>query len=406
MPGAVELGQLLRGQVVQVLNAVLRRFGDFDLCEDAVQEAMLAAAVQWPVQGIPDNPTGWLISAASRRRIDGLRADQARREREHAAAALRPAEPPPVSGIDDTLNLFLLCCHPALTEASRVALTLRAVGGLTTAEIASALLVSEATVSQRILRAKKRIRDTGAEFVLPTEQERQARIPALLQVLYLVFNEGYTSSSGGSLTRVELTAEALRLVRQLHELLPEDGEVTGLLALMLLTDARRPARTRSDGAVVALAEQDRSAWDQVAIAEGTALLEQSLAENPIGPYQLQAAIAAVHDEAADTADTDWAQILGLYDLLRLIAPGPIVELNRIVALAMVHGPVEALAQLSVAEENPMLHRHYRVAAVRAHLLDQTGDRDGARRYYRVAARGTLSLPERRYLESKAAPEPH
>jgi RNA polymerase sigma factor (sigma-70 family) len=400
------LGQLLRRLTPQVLNAVFRRYGDFDLCEDAVQEALLAATLQWGQDGIPRNPKAWLITAASRRRIDLWRSERARREREDAAATLAVPDPQPAAGVDDTLTMYLLCCHPSLTEASRIALTLRAVGGLTTTEIASALLVSESTVSQRVLRAKKRIRDTGAEFVLPTAEERHSRLPTVLQVLYLVFNEGYTSSSGGQVTRVELTAEAIRLARQLHELLPQDGEVAGLLALMLLTDARRPARTRSDGAIVALTDQDRTLWNQAAIAEGTALLRHTLATAPVGPYQLQAAIAAVHDEAATAAATDWPQILGLYDLLRLISPGPMVELNRIVAVAMVRGPAEGLAQLAVAAQDPVLHAHYRVDAVRAHLLEMAGDVEGARRHYQSAARQTLSLPERRYLESRAAPPPH
>ncbi|HJQ03719.1 MAG TPA: sigma-70 family RNA polymerase sigma factor [Jatrophihabitans sp.] len=400
------LGQLLRGLTPQVLNAVFRRYGDFDLCEDAVQEALLAATLQWGQDGVPRNPKAWLITAASRRRIDLWRSERARREREDAAATLAVPDPQPAAGVDDTLTMYLLCCHPSLTEASRIALTLRAVGGLTTTEIASALLVSESTVSQRVLRAKKRIRDTGAEFVLPTAEEQQSRLPTVLQVLYLVFNEGYTSSSGGQVTRVELTAEAIRLARQLHELLPRDGEVAGLLALMLLTDARRPARTRSDGAIVALTDQDRTLWNQAAIAEGTTLLRHTLATAPVGPYQLQAAIAAVHDEAATAAATDWPQILGLYDLLRLISPGPMVELNRIVAVAMVHGPAEGLAQLAVAAQDPVLRAHYRVDAVRAHLLEMTGDVEGARRHYQSAARQTLSLPERRYLESRAAPPPH
>ena len=399
---ALEL--LLRGLTPQVFNAVLRKYGDFDLCEDAVQEAMLAAAVQWPHEGVPRNPKAWLITAASRRRIDLWRSEQARREREDAAAVVSAPELESAASVDDTLTLYLLCCHPSLTEASQIALTLRAVGGLTTSEIASALLVSESTVSQRILRAKRRIKDTGAEFLLPTPEERQGRMPALLRVLYLVFNEGYAASSGGSLIRVELTAEAIRLARQLHELLPEDGELTGLLALMLLTDARRPARTRSDGAIVALADQDRTLWNRCAIEEGIALLEQTLPTAAVvGPYQLQAAIAAVHAQPATAADTDWPQILGLYDLLRMVAPGPMVELNRIVAVAMVHGPAAGLQELDVASEDPVLLRHYRGHAVRAHLLEMTGDSEAARHYYRLAARGTLSLPEQRYLESRAAP---
>jgi predicted RNA polymerase sigma factor len=403
---AERLEDLLRGLAPRVLGALVRRHGSFDTCEDAVQEALLAAAVKWPAEGMPNNPKGWLIAVASRRRIEIWRNENARRRREDAVASLAPEspEPPaaPAADGDDTLALFLLCCHPSLTSPSQVALTLRAVGGLNTGEIARAFLVPEATIGQRISRAKQRIKDSGAEFELPDPPELAQRIGAVLQVLYLIFNEGYTASSGSKLHRVELTAEAIRLIRQLHERLPDDGEIAGLLALMLLTDARRPARTRTDGALVPLAEQDRQKWDARAIAEGVALITKSLASAPIGPYQLQAAIAAVHDEALRAEDTDWSQILRLYDLLETAAPGPMVTLNRIVALAMVHGPEAGLAQLAAAEADPALAGHHRVDAVRAHLLELAGDRDGARRYYRRAACRTLSLPEQRYLESKAA----
>ena len=283
-----------------------------------------------------------------------------------------------------------------------MALTLRAVGGLTTAEIARAFLVPEATVAQRISRAKQRIKASGAGFRMPAEAERSERVGAVLQVLYLIFNEGYTASSGAALHRVELSGEAIRLTRQLHTRLPDDGEVAGLLALMLLTDARRPARTGPDGALVPLAEQDRSRWDAQAIAEGVALITRALSSAPIGPYQLQAAIAAVHDEAARFEDTDWDQILGLYELLDRLAPGPIVTLNRIVAVAMVHGPEAGLGQLAAAEAEPALAGHHRVDAVRAHLLELAGDHEAAHAAYRLAARRTLSLAEQRYLESRAA----
>jgi len=393
---------LLRALAPRVLAALVQRHGSFDMCEDAVQEALLAAAVGWPANGVPANPEGWLITVASRRWIEMWRSDTARRRREQTAAGLVPPDPDPVPAVDDTLTLLLLCCHPSLTTVSQVALTLRAVGGLTTAEIARALLVPEATVAQRISRAKQRIRASGAEFRMPAPAERAERIAAVLHVLYLIFNEGYTASSGTALHRVELTSEAIRLTRQLHRLLPADGEVAGLLALMLLTDARRPARTRPDGTLVPLAEQDRSRWDGDAIAEGVDLITGTLATAPIGPYQLQAAIAALHDEAARAADTDWPQILVLYDHLRAIAPGPMVSLNRIVALAMVHGPDAGLRELDAAQADPALAGHHRVHAVRAHLLDLAGDIPAARDEYELAARRTLSQPEQRYLDSRAA----
>jgi RNA polymerase sigma factor (sigma-70 family) len=393
---------LLRALTPRVLGAVLRRYGDFDLCEDAVQEALLAAATQWPTAGVPDNPQAWLIRVASRRRIELWRNESARRRREETVAAQAAARPDAASAVDDTLTLLLLCCHPDLTQPSQVALTLRAVGGLTTGEIARALLVPDATVGQRISRAKARIKASGARFVLPPEAERSERIAAVLQVLYLVFNEGYTASSGPALHRVELTSEAIRLARQLHERLPDDGEVTGLLALMVLTDARRPARADASGRLIPLAEQDREMWDAAAIAEGVGLITDSLARTPIGPYQVQAAIAAVHDEAASSAETDWVQILGLYQVLSGIAPGPMVTLNRIVALSMVRGPRAGLDQLAVAATDPALAGHHRVEAVRAHLLEQAGQVEAARAAYRAAARLTLSRPEQRYLESRAA----
>ena len=393
---------LLRELAPQVLGALVRRYGGFDTCEDAVQEALLAAALQWPSEGLPDNPKAWLITTASRRRIEVWRSDTARQRREETVVALETSEPDAAPGVDDTLTLLLLCCHPSLTQASQVALTLRAVGGLTTAEIARAYFVPETTIGQRISRAKQKIKASGAQFRLPPDDERADRMTAVLQTLYLVFNEGYTASSGSALNRVELTAEAIRLVRQLHAQVPGDGEITGLLALMLLTDARRPARTRPDGTLVPLAEQDRSRWDRAAIDEGVALITRSLAEAAIGPYQVQAAIAAIHDEARAAADTDWPQIVTLYDLLNRIAPGPMVTLNRIVALAMAEGPRKGLDQLAAAESDPVLAGHYRVAAVRAHLLDLIGDVEAATEQYRLAARLTLSLPERHYLESRAA----
>ncbi len=392
----------LRELAPQVLGALVRRYGHFDACEDAVQEALLAAAVQWPGQGAPQNPRGWLVTVASRRVTDQLRSDHARQRREDTIAARAPGDEVEVPDRDDTLMLLFLCCHPALSPASQLALTLRAVGGLTTAQIASAFLVPEATMAQRISRAKQRIKSTGIPFELPAEDERADRLGVVLHVLYLIFNEGYTATSGPHLHRPDLTGEAIRLARVVHRLLPEDGEVAGLLALMLLTDARRPARTRPDGSLIPLEEQDRTRWDQAAIKEGVALVTDALARAPIGPYQLQAAIAAVHDEAPTAADTDWRQILALYDLLERLAPNPMVTLNRAVAVAKVRGPDAALDLLATLDADDRMSRHYRLAAVRAHLLEMAGDRTAARAGYQTAGRRTTSLPERRYLESRAA----
>ena len=399
-----EIEQLLRTLAPVVLGPLVRRYGGFDTCEDAVQEALLAAARQWPAEGVPENPRGWLATVAARRRIELLRADTARARREQAAAALEPPDPAPAPGADDTLALLMLCCHPSLSRPSQVALTLRAVGGLRTAEIGRAFLVPESTIGQRISRAKARIKAEGARFRDPPPEDRPERLAAVLEVLYLIFNEGYTASEGDALHRVELTAEAIRLTRQLHKEVPRDdpqtGEVAGLLALMLLTDARRPARQDEEGRLVPLAEQDRSRWDAAAIAEGTALLAATLVAYPIGRYQAQAAIAAVHAEARRAEDTDWPQILALYGVLSALAPGPVVTLNEIVAIAMVDGPQEALVRLAAAE--PALAGYHRVHAVRAHLLEQAGDRDGARACYRRAAELTLSVPERQYLLARAA----
>jgi RNA polymerase sigma factor (sigma-70 family) len=401
-PSAPEVEDILRDLAPQVLGALVRHYGGFDTCEDAVQEALVAAATQWPADGLPASPKAWLIRVASRRRTEIWRNETARRRREETVALREPSTPDPAPAVDDTLTLFLLCCHPSLTPISQVALTLRAVGGLTTAEIARALLVPEATVAQRISRAKQSIKASGAVFQLPPPQELADRVNAVLHVLYLIFNEGYTASSGPVLHRVDLTSEAIRLTRQLRAERPDDGEVAGLLALMLLVDARRPARTRPDGALIPLAEQDRSLWSAGAIAEGTELITATLQTARIGPYQLQAAIAAVHDEAAHAADTDWRQILGLYELLGTVAPGPMVTLSRIVAVAMVYGPGAGLDQLTAAEADPALAGNHRLDAVRAHLLDLAGDRIAARESYRIAARRTLNAPEQRYLESRAA----
>lgn len=392
---------LLRELTPQVLGALVRHHGSFDACEDALQEALVAATTQWPTQGAPPNPKAWLITVASRRFIDQYRSDAARAERERALAILAPADPGAVSLIDDTLTLFLMCCHPSLTPSSQVTLTLRAVGGLTTAEIARGLLVPEATVAQRISRAKQRIKASEARFRLPDAADRPARIRSVMEVLYLIFTEGSTASSGSTVNRIELSTEAIRLARQLHAHLPDDGEIAGLLALMLLTEARSPARSTPSGDLVPLSEQDRSQWDTAAITEGTALITHTLQTAPIGPYQLQAAIAAVHDETSRPEDTDWSQILVLYDLLTRLAPGPMVTLNRIVALAMVHGPAAGLEELRAARAEPAIAEHYRFDAVNGYLLDLAGDHAAAKASYARAARRTFSLPEQRYLQSRA-----
>jgi predicted RNA polymerase sigma factor len=390
---------LLRAAAPQALAALVRRYGHFDECEDAVQEALLAASVQWAADGVPDVPRAWLITVASRRLTDRLRADEARRRREDRAAE---AGGSPSPGRDDTLTLLFLCCHPALTPASQIALTLRAVGGLTTAQIAAAFLVPEPSMAQRISRAKQAIRAAGSRFEPPPEAERAERMRAVLHVLYLIFNEGHTASSGPDLQRRELTGDAIRLARELRALLPSDGEVAGLLALMLLTDARRDARVRPDGSLVPLAEQDRARWDRAAIREGVGLVTEALASAPLGPYQVQAAIAAVHAEASDAGRTDWAQILRLYDVLERLAPGPMVALNRAVAVAEVHGPRAGLDLLGRLADDRRLRRNHRLQAVRAHLLERAGDGVAARSAYLEAARLTTSIPERRYLEAQAA----
>ncbi|MGH3210191.1 MAG: RNA polymerase sigma factor [Trebonia sp.] len=397
---------MLRQLAPQVLGTLIRRYGSFAECEDAVQEALLAAAVQWPAEGMPANPRSWLVSVAARRLIDLWRSDDARRNREVIAAHEQPAVAPAAdhedaAAHDDTLTLLFLCCQPALTEASQVALTLRAVGGLTTTQIARAFLVPESTMGQRISRAKQRLKASGTPLTLESRQPAEA-LAAVLHVLYLIFNEGYTATSGPRLGDSELAGEAIRLTRAVHRLLPADGEVAGLLALMLLTDARRAARTRADGALVPLAEQDRDRWDAAAISEGAGLITRALATAPIGPYQLEAAIAAVHDEAARAAETDWRQILALYRLLERIKPSPVVRLNLAVAAAMVHGPLTGLDLLSGLDADERIAGYHRVAAVRGHLLEMAGEHDAARASYLLAARRTTSLPERRYLEFRAA----
>ena len=401
---------LLRELAPQVLGAVIRRFGDFSAAEDAVQEALLAAAMQWPEEGVPDNPRGWLIQVAARRMTDHLRTELARRRREAVVVMQTPADeqivPAPDCGgandQDDTLILLFMCCHPALTRSSAIALTLRAVGGLTTTEIANAFLVPEATMAQRISRAKQRIKTSGVPFRLPTDQERADRLSAVLHVLYLIFNEGYASSIGPALQRADLSNEAIRLTRAVHHLLPDDREVTGLLALMLLTDARRAARTGPDGELISLAEQDRTLWNRDAIAEGTALITNALSQGAIGAYQLQAAIAAVHDEASRAEDTDWPQILALYDLLERMADNPMVTLNHAIAAAMVHGATTGLKLIETLAKDERLAGHYRLDAVRAHLLEMSGDHQAAIANYLSAAERTTSVPEQHYLHGRAA----
>lgn len=397
---------LLRALAPQVLGAVMRRFREFGAAEDAVQEALMAAAVQWPREGLPDNPRGWLIQVASRRMSDHLRREMTRRRRE--AVAVRGWEetaPPPAAGEteqDDTLILLFMCCHPALTPSSAIALTLRAVGGLTTGEIASAFLVPEATMAQRISRAKQSIKSSGIPFALPTAAERAERLQAVLHVLYLIFNEGYTTSTGPRLQRADLSYEAIRLARLVHALQPEDAEVSGLLALMLLTDARRQARTSAAGEPIPLGEQDRSRWDRGRIAEGAALLAAAMSKGAIGAFQLQAAIAAVHDQAARVEETDWPRILALYKLLLQTADNPMVQLNHAVAAAMVHGPAKGLELLEPLAGDPRLAQHHRLDAVRAHLLEMAGRRAQAAEHYRAAAGKTANLPEQNYLLAQAA----
>ena len=411
-------GDLLRELAPQVLGALLRRFGHFDLCEDATQEALLAAALQWPRDGTPDNPRGWLITVAARRLMDAARSEQSRRRREDQVAVATPqsellspaADADPGQDRDDSLTLLFGCCHPALSAPSQIALTLRAVGGLSTAQIAAAFLVPEATMAQRISRAKQAIKASDLPLSVPaSEAERGDRLRAVLHVLYLIFNEGYAATQGDQLTRPDLSGEAIRLARWLRRLLPDDPEVAGLLALMLLTEARRPARTGPGGELVPLAEQDRGRWDQALVTEGVALVTGALAAGgkatggkAVGPYQLQAAIAAVHDEAEDVDATDWPQILALYDLLDRVAPNPVSSLSRVVAVARVHGPAAGLDALAELESDRRVAGYHRLLATRAHLLGLAGQHGPAASAYREAARRATSVPERRYLSRMAA----
>jgi RNA polymerase sigma factor (sigma-70 family) len=399
-PGGLE--DVWRDGAPHVLAALGRRYGDFDTCEDAVQEALLAAARQWPREGVPDNPRGWLVTVASRRLVDRWRSERARADREELVARQVVPDTGPTSDRDDSLTLLLLCCHPVLSRPSQVALTLRAVAGLSTAQVARGFLVPEATMAQRISRAKARLREAGAGFGAPAPPEMPDRVAAVAAVLYLVFTEGHTTTTGGDLTDPSLSAEAIRLTRLLHRHLPSAGEVTGLLALMLLTDARRGARTRADGALVLLADQDRSRWDRDLVAEGVRLVEETLPAGTVGPYQLQAAIAAVHAEAPDAAATDWPQIELLYRMLHEQAPGPAVTLAHAVAVAEVHGPSEALGMVDPLLADRTLRHDHRPHAVRAHLLERLGRRDEAATEYAAAARLATSIPEQRHLNGRAA----
>ena len=406
-PSDIPIEHLLRELTPQVLGTVARRFRDFAAAEDAVQEASLAAAMQWPRDGLPENPRAWLTQVASRRMTDHLRSESTRRKRESEVALedARASEPIDFAAEpeeDDTLALLFMSCHPALSPASAIALTLRAVGGLTTAEIAHAFLVPEPTMAQRISRAKQSIKNSGIPFQMPTAEERAQRLRAVLHILYLIFNEGYTSSGGPEVRRGDLSHEAMRLVRIVHRLQPNHTEAAGLHALMLLTDARRLARTSAAGELIPLAQQDRALWDRQQIAEGIAIISAALPKGSVGPYQLQAAIAAVHDEAARADDTDWPQILALYDLLRRMSDNPMVALNHAIAAAMVHGATKGLELLDALKADARLADHHRFDAVRAHLLELAGDREQAVRLYRAAAAKTGSLPERNYLLTQAA----
>ena len=406
-PHDPSLEHLLRELAPQVLGAVARRYRDFSSAEDAVQEAMIAAFAQWPRKGVPGNPRGWLFQVACRRMADHVRSEIARRERETEVAAESEILPPTLASEvdmdpDDTLILLFMCCHPALTPTSAIALTLRAVGGLTTAEIANAFLVPEATMAQRISRAKQTIKASGVPFRLPSPHERAERLSAVLHVLYLIFNEGYASSIGPHLLRLDLAREAIRLTRNMKALLPENPEVAGLLALMLLTNSRHAARIGSHQELIPLDKQNRTLWDRAQISEGIELLTAALSKASVGLYQLQAAIAAVHDEAAKVEDTDWPQILALYELLKRVASSPMVTLNHAIAAAMVHGPAEGLQLLRTLDSDPRMAGHYRLDAVRGHLFEKLGDREAAMKHYRIAAARTTSMPERDYLMKQAA----
>jgi len=401
---------LLRELTPQVLGALSRRYRDFGAAEDAVQEALLEAALHWPAEGLPVNPGGWLYKTAFRRLTDHRRSDAARRRREEQVAndlaneelLMSPNDDELELEQDDTLVLLFMCSHPSLTATSAIALTLRAVGGLSTREIGAAFFVPEATMAQRISRAKQLIKQSNVPFSLPSEQERSQRLDAVMHVLYLIFNEGYASSCGTELQRVDLSSEAIRLARLLMAAAPDMPEVAGLLALMLLTDARRAARSGPAGELIPLDEQDRGCWDRVLIQEGNELVWNAMKQGRVGSYQLQAAIAALHDEAESTQQTDWAQIHALYELLERMSNNPMVTLNRAVAAAMVEGPDAGLRLVDTIAQDPKLQGHYRVDAVRAHLYERAGNQALAIEHYQRAAERTASLPERNYLLSKVA----
>jgi RNA polymerase sigma factor (sigma-70 family) len=406
--GRERVEELLRGLAPQVLGALVRRHSAFDLCEDAVQEALVDAATEWPTRGIPENPRAWLTTVATRRLIDRVRSDHSRRQREERvvvgsppAEFMAPIDEDAIQDRDDSLILLLMCCHPALSPPTQIALTLRAVGGLTTAEIAGAFFVPEATMAQRISRAKQGIRDAGATFSMPPSSEAESRLRAVLHVLYLIFNEGYTTTSGAEITRTDLTHEAIRITRELRRLRPGDAEVKGLLALMLLTEARRPARVGPSGRLVDLADQDRRLWNGSLVDEGVLLVTEALQQGPLGVYQLQAAIAAIHDEAESPEDTDWPQILLLYQLLDRLAPNPMATLNRALALAMVEGAQAGLDLLATLDDDKRVANHHRLLAMRGQLLEMAGDRAAAGEAFELAVRRCTSLPERTYLQERA-----
>ncbi len=397
--GPGDLDGLLRPLAPRALAALLRRTGDFDAAEDAVQEALIAAAASWPAAQ-PDEPLAWLITVARRRMVDRLRADAARRRREDAVAALDPAPAGDASGADDTLDLMFGCCHPFLAPGAAIPLTLRAVGGLRTREIATAFLVPEATMAQRISRAKATLRRADRPFAPPAPEEREARLAQVLHVLYLVFNEGYATSAGPDLVRRDRSAEGIRLAHQVYRAAPGHPEAAGLLALMLLTEARRPARTGPHGELVPLSEQDRRRWDRVMIRQGLDILTPALRQGRLGEYQVQAAVAALHDQAPDHAGTDWEQVLALYTLLGRMTGNPMVALNGAVAAGMARGPEAGLLALEAVR--PQLGTHHRFHAVRGHLLLEAGNGPGAAEAFGIAAAGTANLRERDYLVARAA----